>query len=848
MSIIVKKSFFQFRKKENKAVVNGQNNGSFKDKLKLIMSKLSGGFMLPIAVMSISGLFLGIGATIESQSAGVAGLALFGRFLKEMGLPIFSGMPIFFAAAFVVSFTDEAGVGVFASIVGFLTFLSIQSVFIETVSKNESLAGLTTQELADKINSGYTMEFLNPGASDYAKVKAGLGVEPVDITQAVRDVALGRNISVPANHVVYLHTNNAGGYNILFSGLGREPLTLSKLVGTTLGVRSLQTSIFGGITVGITVAKLYNKYHTIQLPTVVAFFGGKRFVALVTIIAMVPLAFIYLILWPYVGWLLNFAGTKLGQVPYGFESFIFGYIERSLIPFGLHHVFYSPLWYTSAGGDLASQLTEWQAAGNVVKDPEVQKWISEVITSPQAWQGDIATVNLIQNKFDVVNWTKDGVNHSAKLYEFAAQELSIKYGRYMQGKFSFMQFGLPAAAAAMIFAAPKENRKLAAGTVIPAALTSFVTGVTEPIEFTFLFLSPALFWGFHAGMAALSFLLMNILGAHIGITFSGGILDMVIYGIIPLAKGTNFWWWAVIGVIYAPIYFFVFYYWIKVKNLSTPGRGGNTRLFTKNDFKTKNSNSSVSPQVIGIIEAYGGAENIVSYNNCASRLRYDVKDASKVDHDKLKSFGAFGVSKSSNTHVQAIFGPKAEQINTAIVSYIKSGDKNTTSAAELKETTKTVKISKSTLKVLATVEGKVKTLESLKDGVFSEKMMGDGLVISPDVRKKKAKFYAPVDATLTTVFSTGHAFGLTTKEGATFLIHIGIDTVNLKGKGFDVKVTQDQQVKAGDLLVEVDLEFIRSKKLPTDTIVVVTDESTKKIATKTKLNKVTLNDSLFTVK
>lgn len=607
-------------KKEKKVKVSTKTGGG----VKAFMSKLSGAFLLPISVMAIAGLFLGVGATIAGQWKDFDNVRTLGEFIKSLGEPIFSALPLLFAAALAVSFTEEAGVAVFAAIVGYMTFSAIQTVFITP--------------------------------------------EPYVLPSGEQRT----------------------GYKILWEDAARKPEALGELVGSTLGITSLQTSVFGGIMVGLVVQWAYMRFHTIKLPNVISFFGGKRFVSLAVIVLMIPLALIFLIVWPYVGFGFNWFGQNSGKIPYGFDSFIFGFIERSLVPFGLHHVFYSPLWYTGAGGNVGTSLNEWVKAGNVIANDSLisKDDILNALKGGIAVGDSTTTVALVGVSGNIVKYIPTGssIAKELPLYEFVANELGIKLGRYLQGKYIFMLWGLPFAGLAMILAAPKENRKAAFGIVFPASLTSFVTGVTEPIEFTFLFLAPLLFFGFHAFMCATAFLLMNLMGAHIGMTFSGGVLDLIIYGIIPMAKGTNFWWSLVFGGAYAPIYFLVFYFWIKKANLATPGRGGNTKLFTKKDYLKKkegnevavvgNANSSLTKeeiQAIKIIEAFGGKENISKTGNCASRLRFDVVDANNVSEEKLKEAGAFGVRKISNIHVQAIFGPKADQIRVSIDKVLNSG-------------------------------------------------------------------------------------------------------------------------------------------------------------------------------
>ncbi|QKT05264.1 PTS transporter subunit IIABC [Mycoplasma sp. OR1901] len=807
-----------FRKRATSEKKQKMNN-SDSSKLRKILSKISGAFMLPISIMSIAGLFLGVGAAISGQGADGSALQTFGNAISALGSPVFAALPLLFASAFVIAFTDEAGVGVFATIIGYMVFLAIQAVFITPVEKDVFLMDPTTKEF-----------ILNNGE----KVKTG--------TELV-------------------------GYKILFTQGGRNPETLKKLVGSTLGVTSLQTSVFGGIAVGLTVQYLYNRFHVIQLPKFLSFFGGKRFVSIITIPASFALAMLFLLFWPWVGVALNSFGNALQKVPYGIESLIFGYFERSLIPFGLHHVFYAPLWYSSAGGSVSESLNVWQEgianAGDTLEAGATLKALIKTVTeNPDKFKGDsTAAVNLLEFNFNAVDYsiTKasgEVLKFNKPIFQFVAEDLGIKIGRFADGKFAVMMFGLPAAAVAMIFAAPKENRKVAAGTVLPAAFTSLVTGVTEPIEFTFLFLSPLLFWGFHAFTIATSFMFANLLGVHIPMVFSGGILDLTLYGIIPVAKGTQFYYVLVLGLGYAPIYFLVFYFWIKKADLATPGRGGNTKLFTKKDFlskKQQETNSSnakfenIDQQALALVQAFGGLENIKAFNNCASRLRYDVKDTSKVNEGLLKQAGAFGVKFEGQTHVQAILGPSAEQVNSKIKSqrnliaeWEQAHKENNVSTQELAAnnvvTTPVVNqtndelvdasaLDRKSVKIKTVAKGEILPLESLKDGVFSEKLMGDGFVVRFDA-EKVGNVYSPVKGTIVSLFDSKHAYGIETKDGVKILVHIGIDTVKLNGEGFKSHVKMGQKVNAGDKLASVDLGLVQKHGYLSDVVVIVLQEST----------------------
>ena len=759
--------------------------------MKAFLSKLSGAFLLPISVLAIAGLFLGVGATIASNSPSGSAGETFGNFIKQLGDPLFGALPLLFAAAIAVSFTEEAGVAVFNAIIGYLIFSALQSVFI------------------------------NP---------------------------------------VYDSNKDIVGYKILFSGGWRTPSDLKALIGSSLGFSVMQTSVFGGIIVGFVVQWAYNRFHTIQLPQVISFFGGKRFVALAVVILMIPLVFTFLLFWPYIGYIFNWIGKNSGKIPYGFDSFIFGFIERSLVPFGLHHVFYSPLWYTSAGGDVSVELQNWlKQDGNKILASDFASIIHQlkgevVISNPNeyiSWDqisssfkpgsvnGDSSTtLALIGVNTNTVHYEINGQKGSKSLFMFIQDELGLKLGRFLDGKFSFMQWGLPFAGLAMVLAAPKENRKVALGTIFPAALTCFVTGVTEPLEFTFLFLAPILFFGFHAFFCAVSFLMANILSVHIGMAFSGGFLDLIVYGMIPVLKGTNFWWTIVVGMAYIPIYFFGFYFWIKKADLPTPGRGGNTKLFTKKDYQQAKSNNEnntfgIESQILEIIDGFGGRENITKTANCATRLRFDVKNMNLVNEEKLKTAGAFGVRKTSETHLQVIFGPIADQLRIKIDNAINEIDKNpdfysdkkeerlSNQQNQIKTDTKLASNIVDEIVIKTPTNGKVKSLESLNDGVFSAKLLGVGFAIE----QTDGNVYSPIDGKLVTVFPTKHAYGIETNDGLSILVHIGIDTVSLNGEGFESFVEQGQKVKKGDLLAKVDLNILKEHNLNSDVICVVTTDS-----------------------
>ncbi len=680
---------------KNKKTANVNNNNG---KMKRFLSKVSGAFMLPISVMAIAGLFLGIGAAISSHST-THSAKVFGQFIQNLGDPIFGAMPILFAAAIVVSFTEEAGVGVFCAIIGYAVFCALQTPFIH--EQKEFAMDAKGKIIGTVIGDTVT---LNHGTwNDVKNLHQVIEIDDQGSTKITFEKSMG--------------------FSVLFEGAARTPSDLKKLVGNNLGILSLQTSVFGGIVIGALVAFAYNKFHTIKLPSMISFFGGKRFVALAVIVMVIPVVFLFLLMWPYIGFGLAKFGQASGKAPGGTDSLIFGFIERALIPFGLHHVFYAPLWWTPAGGDLGASLVEAAKTAGVshgdaseaaksLFDDESFKQVQKILDTGKS--GDsflwiefskLSINNLTLKSADVAKKLHLGSNISLPVFEMLSKGLGLNLGRFMQGKFPFMTMALPAAAAAMVFAAPKESRKVALGAVLPAALTSFTTGVTEPIEFTFLFLAPWLFWGFHAIMAGFSFMFMNLFGAHVGMTFSGGIIDAVIYGALPISKGTNFWWMFIIGSAYVPIYFFAFYFAIKKFDLATPGRGGNTELFTKKSMINKKGGSNKDvQQAKNIIEGLGGWENITRVANCATRLRVDIKDMDKVNEVTLKSNGAFGFMKTSSTHIQCIFGPQVESISGEISRLKKADSKTDNKSSDKKQIVRTTAKSNSKPKAKTAVK------------------------------------------------------------------------------------------------------------------------------------------------
>lgn len=422
---------------------------------------------------------------------------------------------------------------------------------------------------------------------------------------------------------------------------GEVPTQYAQYVTTTLGIFTLNMSVFGGIITGIVTAILHNKYYNIQLPAVIGFFSGSRFVPIVVSLAMAVVGALLAYIWPFVQDGISVIALFVKNAgPIG--TFLYGLIERALIPFGLHHIFYTPFWYGSfVDGQVLIDGT-WQTIQGAN-----YAYFAQLSSMQSIVGADAETMSTI------VSGTT----------------------RFMTGKFPFMMFGLPAAALAMYHTAADNKKKVVGSLLISAAFTSFLTGITEPLEFTFLFVAPVLYI-VHCIMAGLSFFLMDILNVFIGMTFSGGFIDFALFGILPAGAGVPTNWIRVIlvGIGYAVVYYFLFKTLIVKLNLKTPGREGDeeeAKLYSKADFQASkgldnkevqnksNSKDEIVQNAPEVLAALGGEENAVSIDACITRLRVEVKDKSKVDKDKLKALGAVGVVEVGNG-IQAIFGAKAD--------------------------------------------------------------------------------------------------------------------------------------------------------------------------------------------
>ena len=527
---------------------------------------------------------------------------------------------------------------------------------------------------------------------------------------------------------------------------------------SVLGIPTLQTGVFGGIIIGALAAWCYNKFFNISLPSYLGFFAGKRFVPIMMALTSFVLAFPMALIWPSIQTGLNAFSEGLLDANTGLSVFLFGFIKRLLIPFGLHHIFHAPFWF---------EFGSWtNAAGDIIR-------------------GD-------QRIF--IEQIREGSNLTA--------------GKFMQGEFPVMMFGLPAAALAIYHTAKPGSKKVVAGLMGSAALTSFLTGITEPLEFSFLFVAPLLFF-IHAILDGLAFLTMYLLDVHLGYTFSGGFIDFVLLGVLP--NQTNWWLVIPVGLVYAVIYYFVFRFLITKFNYKTPGR---------EDKQVESSTATASELPFEVLDAMGGQENIKHLDACITRLRVEVKEKSKVDVAGLKALGASGVLEVGN-NMQAIFGPKSDQIKHDMAMIMKGEiTKPTETTVPVEDDNKVTHMDDlDEVEIYSPGKGQIIPLSEVPDQVFAQKMMGDGVGFVPE----DGEIVAPFDGTVKTIFPTKHAIGIESDEGIELLIHIGIDTVKLDGSGFESMVSTGDTIKKGQTLMQVDLDYIKANAPSIVTPLIITN-------------------------
>ena len=585
-----------------------------------------------------------------------------------------------------------------------------------------------------------------------------------------------KEVAALSGAVAYIIMNTA--IQAMINAAGGVEAMPANSTTTMLGITTLQMGVFGGIVVGLGVAALHSKFYKIELPQVLAFFGGTRFVPIVSSIVYLVVGIAMFYIWPVVQSGIAALGALVLASGYA-GTFIYGLLERALIPFGLHHVFYMPFWQTAVGG-------------------------TAII--------DGMTVTGAQNIF------------FAELASKATTVFSVSATRFMAGKFPFMMFGLPGAALAMYQCAKPEKKKAAGGLLLSAALTAFLTGITEPLEFTFIFVALPMY-AVHCVLAGLSFMLMHILNVGVGMTFSGGLIDLVLFGVMQGNAKTHWVWVVVVGAVYFVLYYIIFRFMISKFNYKTPGRDDaeEVKLYTRADVNARNAASGSvpagnDPVSALIVEGLGGAANLSDVDCCATRLRCTVKDAALVKQDVLKASGASGVICKGNG-VQVVYGPKVAVIKAKLEDYLENAPKTpAATAAPAPATAPAAPAAAAKDTVLsACLNGTVVPLAEVKDEAFASGALGDGIAIEPI----DGELVAPADGEISSTFETHHAVGMTTVDGAELLMHIGIDTVKLGGKHFTYLVNEGDKVKKGQPLIRFELEAIKAEGYPVTTPLIV---------------------------
>ena len=580
-----------------------------------------------------------------------------------------------------------------------------------------------------------------------------------------------KEVAALSGAVAYIIMNTA--IQAMINAAGGVDAMPANSTTTMLGITTLQMGVFGGIVVGLGVAALHNKFYKIELPQVLAFFGGTRFVPIISSIVYLVVGIAMFYIWPVVQSGIAALGALVLASGYA-GTFIYGLLERALIPFGLHHVFYMPFWQTAVGG-------------------------TAII--------DGVTVTGAQNIF------------FAELASKSTTVFSVSATRFMAGKFPFMMFGLPGAALAMYQCAKPEKKKVAGGLLLSAALTAFLTGITEPLEFTFIFVALPMY-AVHCVLAGLSFMLMHILNVGVGMTFSGGLIDLVLFGVMQGNAKTHWMWVVVVGAVYFVLYYLIFRFMISKFDYKTPGRDDaeEVKLYTRADVNARSAASGSTapagddPVSALIVEGLGGAANLSDVDCCATRLRCTVKDAALVRQDVLKASGASGVICKGNG-VQVVYGPKVAVIKAKLEDYLENAPKTPAATAT---PASAAPAAKDTV-LSACLNGTVVPLADVKDEAFASGALGDGIAIEPT----DGELVAPADGEISSTFETHHAVGMTTADGAELLMHIGIDTVKLGGKHFTYLVNEGDKVKKGQPLIRFELEAIKAEGYPVTTPLIV---------------------------
>ncbi|MDR0868103.1 MAG: glucose PTS transporter subunit IIA [Planctomycetota bacterium] len=763
--------------------------GSFWGSVFGVLQRIGRSFMLPVALLPVAGLLLGLGGSFTN-----------GSFISAYHLESVLGDGTALHAILTVM-TNAGGV-----IFDNLPLLFAMGIALGMAKKEKEVATLAA-----------TVGYLVMHASTAAMVS----IEKLSVTAA----------AVANGHAGAYIGNDDNSNTVLFDSAGkvlREIFHAGQL-GGVCGMTTLQSGVFGGIVVGLGVAWLHNRYFRAELPRALSFFGGSRFVPIITTIVYVAVGIAMFYVWPILQNGLAAAGNGMHGLG-DFGTLIFGIVKRALIPFGLHHVWYTPFWYTELGG-------VYGPASMAAADPTHVMIAADGLTDriaggQRAFFAQLAHMG------------------AADFHHFSPDAT-----QYFSGEFIFMMFGFPGAALAMYHCAKPQNKVLAGGLLLSAALTSFFTGITEPFEFSFLFVAPFLFI-VHVVLGGLAYMLAHIFGVAVGLTFSGGFIDLLLFGILPGNDKTSWIWIPILGAIYFFVYYAVFRYFINKFNFKTPGRedgDGEVKLFSKADYQAAKSGgagraSAGDPLSAAITAGLGGKANIRDVDCCATRLRVTVNDGGKVaEKDTLrKTTGASGVITSGNA-VQIIFGPRVTIVKSNLEEYLESpaADNPVTATIAAVETQAAEKKNlTSAIAIASPLEGELIPLSEVPDEGFAGENMGKGAAIVPS----KGVIKAPFDGTVAMVFDTLHAINLVSDDGVEVLIHVGIDTVKLRGKGFSPKVKDDDKITKGQVLMEFDIPTITNAGYSLATPVVITNSDAYGSITASPKGKVTFGDKILAVK
>lgn len=560
-----------------------------------------------------------------------------------------------------------------------------------------------------------------------------------------------------------MHTTISGMLNangIILDNKIISDTVLDGSITSVVGILSLEMGAFGGVIVGLGVSFLHNRYYQIKLPSMLSFFEGERFIPIIATITYFFVGIVMFNVWPFIQNGIYSLGQLVSASGY-FGTFIYGLIERLLVPFGLHHVFYLPFWQTGIGGSMVINGVLVQGGQNIffaqLADPNVLHFSSEAT-------------------------------------------------KYFTGKFLLMMFGLPGATLAMYHCSKEKNKKRVKGLLLPATLICILTGITEPIEFSFLFISPLLFV-IESILAGTGYMITQILDITIGLTFSGGAIDFLTFGILQGNSKTNWVLMIPLGILYFTVFYYIFKFIIKKYNLNIPEIEIMNKVLKDKRFQIKD----IDKQAQCIVRGLGGRDNFCDLDSCITRLRATITIYDKVNEGLLKQAGAAAIVKQGDC-IQIIFGPQASSMKMAVEEYL------LTVPEEFDEYLEEINSNQIFIELGNVVEGEVLAIEESCDQMFAHKLLGDGVMIKPS----NGLIASPSDALVTMIYPTKHAIGLQLDNGLEILLHFGVDTVNLNGNGFEVLVNTGQRINKGDLLWNADLEYIIEQATNENILLVIT--------------------------